>query len=151
MPYYLNLAPNYDATLSPRLISDRGVLAGLETRYLASWSMNTLNFGGLYGDKLYDAKSVNLPGSDSPISEDRWFLGFEHFGALEQNWSTFVDYNAVSDRDYFYDLGSNGLNLTSRTHLNRQGRIEYNSDFLNAGFNVQRIDIIDPFLSLIHI
>ena len=147
LPYYLNLAPNYDATLSPRLISDRGVLAGLETRYLASWSMNTLNFAGLSGDKLYDPKTVNLPGSDSPISEDRWFLGFEHFGALGQNWSTFVDYNAVSDRDYFYDLGSNGLNLTSRTHLNRQGRIEYNSDFLNAGINVQRIDIIDPFFS----
>ena len=147
LPYYLNLAPNYDATLSPRLISDRGVLAGLETRYLASWSMNTLNFAGLSGDKLYDPKTVNLPGSDSPISEDRWFLGLEHFGALGQNWSTFVDYNAVSDRDYFYDLGSNGLNLTSRTHLNRQGRIEYNSDFLNAGINVQRIDIIDPFFS----
>ena len=44
-------------------------------------------------------------------------------------------------------MGSNGLNLTSRTHLNRQGRIDFNSDFLRAGINVQRIDIIDPFFS----
>ena len=147
LPYYLNLAPNYDATLSPRLISDRGVLAGIETRYLASWSMNTLNLAALSNDKLYDPSTAGTLGSDSPVSEDRWFLGFEHFGSLGQNWSTFVDYNAVSDRDYFYDLGSNGLNLTSRTHLNRQGRIDFNSDFLRAGINVQRIDIIDPFFS----
>ena len=147
LPYYFHLAPNYDATLSPRLISDRGVLAGLETRYLGRWSMNTLNLAGLSGDKLYDPKTAGTPGSNSPLSEDRWFLGFEHFGSLGQNWSTFVDYNAVSDRDYFYDLGSNGLNLTSRTHLNRQGRIDFSSDFLRAGINVQRIDIIDPFFS----
>ena len=147
LPYYLNLAPNYDATLYPRIISDRGVLAGLETRYLSDWSMNTLNIAGLSGDKLYNPDNAGMLGSDSPLSEDRWFLGFEHYGSLGRNWSTFVDYNAVSDRDYFYDLGSNGLNLTSRTHLNRQGRIDYSSDLLRAGINVQRIDIIDPFFS----
>ena len=147
LPYYFNLAPNYDATFYPRLISDRGVLAGLETRYLSDWSMNTLNIANLTGDKLYDPDTAGLLGSDSPLSENRWFLGFEHYGSLSTNWSTFVDYNAVSDRDYFYDLGSNGLNLTSRTHLNKQGRIDYNSDLLRAGINVQRIDIIDPFFS----
>ena len=123
------------------------MLAGLETRYLSDWSMNTLNIAGLSGDKLYDPDNAGMLGSDSPLSEDRWFLGFEHYGSLGRNWSTFVDYNAVSDRDYFYDLGSNGLNLTSRTHLNRQGRIDYSSDLLRAGINVQRIDIIDPFFS----
>ena len=145
LPYYLNLAPHYDATISPRIISDRGTLVGLETRYLASWSMNTLSLSGLSGDKLYDAATLNIPGSDSPPVEDRWFIGFEHQGVLGRNWSTFVDYNAVSDEDYFYDLGSSGLNLTSRTHLNRQGRINFNSDYLRAGVNVQRLEIIDPF------
>ena len=147
LPYYFNLAPNYDATLYPRIISDRGVLAGLETRYLSDWSMNTLNIASLSGDKLYDPDTAGVLGSDSPLSENRWFLGFEHYGSISRNWSTFVDYNAVSDRDYFYDLGSNGLNLTSRTHLNRQGRINYSSELLRAGINVQRIDIIDPFFS----
>lgn len=145
LPYYFNLAPHYDATLSPRIISDRGTLVGLETRYLASWSMNTLNLAGLSGDKLYDPSMVNVPGAESPPTEDRWFVGFEHRGILGRNFSTFVDYNAVSDEDYFYDLGSNGLNLTSRTHLNRQGRINFDSDYLRTGLNVQRIEIIDPF------
>lgn len=146
LPYYLNLAPNYDATISPRLISDRGVLAGVELRYLSSWSMNTVNMSYLGGDKLFDETTVNVPGTDSPPVEDRWFLGYEHFGNIGRNWSSYVDYNAVSDEDYFYDLGSGGLNVTSRTHLNRQAILNFNSDYLRAGLNVQRIQIIDPFI-----
>ena len=147
LPYYFSFAPNFDATLSPRTISDRGTLIGLETRYLADWSMNTLNLSSLSDDKLYDSKTANILGTDSPPTANRWFIGFEHFGSLGRNWTTFVDYNATSDNDYFYDLGSRGLNLSSRTHLNRQGRIDFNSDYLSAGVNVQRIDIIDPLFA----
>ena len=149
LPYYLNLAPHFDATISPRLLSDRGVMTGLEFRYLAETSMNTLNMSYLGGDKLYDPATVNVPGSDSPGVEDRWFIGYQHAGNYARNWSSFVDYNGVSDEDYFYDLGSSGLNTNSRTHLNRQGRLNFNSAYLRAGVNVQRIQIIDPFISAV--
>lgn len=147
LPYYLNLAPHYDATIAPRHISDRGLMLSTELRYLAGWSMNTLNTSYLGDDKLYDPATAFVPGSDSPTTDNRWFIGYEHFGALGANWSTYVDYNAVSDDDYFYDLGSGGLNLTSRTHLNRQARLNYQSDWLRAGLNTQRIQIIDPFVA----
>ncbi|MEX0965201.1 MAG: LPS assembly protein LptD [Pseudohongiellaceae bacterium] len=147
LPYYLNLAPNYDATVSPRLLSDRGVMTGVELRYLAETSMNTLNMSYLGNDKLFDEATANLPGSDSPPTDKRWFIGYEHYGIYGRNWSSFIDYNAVSDEDYFYDLGSNGLNSTSRTHLNRQARLNFNTEYLRAGLNVQRIQIIDPFIS----
>lgn len=147
LPYYLNLAPHYDATIAPRLISDRGVMLGTEFRYLSGWSMNTLNASYLGGDKLYDPATAALPGSDSPTTDNRWFAGYEHFGAIGANWSTFVDYNAVSDEDYFYDLGGSGLNVTSRTHLNRQARLNFQTSWLQAGLNTQRIQIIDPFVA----
>ena len=147
LPYYFNLAEQYDATLSPRLISDRGVLTGLEFRYLGETSMNTLNMSYLGNDKLFDEATANVLGSDSPPTDNRWFIGYEHYGAYGRNWSSFVDYNAVSDEDYFYDLGSNGLNTTSRTHLNRQARVNFNAEYLRAGLNVQRVQIIDPFIS----
>lgn len=147
LPYYLNLAPNYDATLAPRLISDRGVMLGAELRYLSSRSMNTLNSSYLGNDKLYDEATASLPGSDSPTTDKRWFIGYEHNGTLGANWSTLVDYNAVSDADYFYDLGSGGLNVASRTHLNRQAQLNYQSSWLRAGLNTQRIQIIDPFVA----
>ncbi|MFP6826287.1 MAG: LPS assembly protein LptD [Pseudohongiellaceae bacterium] len=144
LPYYLNLAPNYDATISPRIISDRGILSSTEFRYLSRRSMNTLNMSFLGSDDLFDPATVNVPGSDSPATENRWFLGYEHFANFGRNWSTFVDYNAVSDEDYFYDLGSNGLNATSRTHLNRLGRLNFRSDYLRGNIKVQRVQIIDP-------
>ena len=78
MPYYLNLAPQMDATLSPRLLSDRGVMLGAEFRYLAETSMNTLNVSHLAGDKFFDPASADTLGSESPSQEDRWFVGFEH-------------------------------------------------------------------------
>lgn len=151
LPYYFNLAPHYDATLSPRLISDRGVLTGLELRYLAETSLNTFNMSYLGNDKLFDETTANVPGSDSPPTDNRWFIGYDHYGVYGRNWSSFVDYNAVSDEDYFYDLGSNGLNTTSRTHLNRQARLNFNNEYLRAGLNVQRIQIIDPFISSINL
>lgn len=149
LPYYFNLAPHYDATISPRIISDRGVLTGLELRYLGERSMNTLNMSYLGNDKLFDEATANTLGSDSPPVDNRWFIGYEHYGAYGRNWSSFIDYNAVSDEDYFYDLGSNGLNTSSRTHLNRQAQLNYNAEYLRAGINVQRTQIIDPFISAI--
>ncbi|MFM1895008.1 MAG: hypothetical protein RLZZ385_82 [Pseudomonadota bacterium] len=146
LPYYLNLAPHYDATLSPRLISDRGVMTSAELRYLAGWSMNTVNLSLLANDRLFELDSAGKPTVDSPPTDNRWFVGFEHYGGLGPNWSTFVDYSAVSDVDYFEDLGSSGLNVSSRTHLNRQGRMDFRSDRLQAGLNVQRIQVIDPRL-----
>ncbi len=147
VPYYLNLAPHYDATLTPRLLSDRGVMASAELRYLADWSMNTLNMSHLAGDDQFDPATKDVLGSDSPPVEDRWFVGFEHQGRLGNRWTTYVDYSAVSDTDYFYDLGSSGLNVISQTHLNRLGRLAYNGDWFRAGVNVHRIDLIDPFFS----
>ncbi len=147
LPYYFNLAPHYDATLSPRLLSDRGAMLGAEFRYLANWSMNTLQLTHLPGDDQYDPLSKDIPGSDSPPVENRWFVGLQHTGNLGSNWSTFVDYNAVSDDDYFYDLGGSGLNVVNRTHLNRQGQLNFRSDYLSAGLNVQRLEIIDPFIN----
>ncbi|MFT6092881.1 MAG: LPS-assembly protein [Pseudohongiellaceae bacterium] len=151
LPYYFNLAPNYDATFSPRILSDRGVMATAEFRYLAESSMNTLNMSHLAGDQLFDANTADILGSLSPPTENRWFLGYKHQGVFGEHWSTFVDYNAVSDEDYFFDLGNNGLNVFSRSHLNRQGRINFNSEYLRAGINVQRVQVIDPFINTVNI
>lgn len=145
LPYYLNLAPHYDATVAPRLVSDRGVMTSAEFRYLADWSMNTFNTSFLGDDDQFDPDTANNPFSESPPVADRWFVGFQHNGRLGANLRSFIDYNEVSDSDYFYDLGATGLNVTALTNLNQQGRLDFTWPLLNAGVNVQRIQIIDPF------
>ena len=147
VPYYLNLAPHYDATLTPRVIGDRGAMASGEFRYLADWSMNTVSASLLPGDKRFDAATAGVPGSDSPAREDRWFVGLQHAGQLGERWSTAINYEAVSDDRYFRDLGSSGLTVSSRTHLQRNGQLNYRAPDWYAGTRVQRIDIIDPYVS----
>ena len=54
LPYYFNLAPNYDATLSPRYIGKRGINLEGEFRHLSSWQTTTLNAAILPDDDLFD-------------------------------------------------------------------------------------------------
>ena len=147
VPYYLNLAPHYDATLSPRLVSDRGVMLGAELRYLAGWSMNSLTVTHLAGDRQFEPTIRDSFGSGTPPVADRWFVGVQHQGAIGRHITTFVDYTEVSDQDYFLDLGGAGLEVVSRSHLNQQGRIHFDSRVLRAALNVQRIQVIDPLVN----
>lgn len=151
VPYYFNLAPHYDATLTPRIITKRGVMLSAELRYLANWSMNTINLALLPKDRTFDAARANTPGSDTPPREKRWFAGMQHEGQLGENWRTYVDFNAVSDADYFRDLGSSDLNLESRTHLNKEGVLSWQNNTLRADARVQRIEIIDSYIASIDI
>ncbi len=108
VPYYLNLAPNYDATLYPRLLSKRGVQLGGEFRYL-----------------LEDARGENrleyLP-NDSEIDRSRWSVALNNFYRLSATTQAGMQFNRVSDDDYFRDL-SNLISITSVSHLNREAWI----------------------------
>lgn len=146
-PYYLNLAPHYDATITPRFIADRGVMASAEVRYLADWSMNTVSAALLPDDKRYNPATANVLGTDAAPRSKRWFVGLQHRGQIGNHWSTDVNYEAVSDDRYFRDLGSSGLTVSSRTYLQRLGQLNYRNNNWYAGTRVQRIDIIDPYIS----
>ena len=104
-PYYLNLAPNYDATLYPRLLSKRGVQLGGEFRYL-----------------LNDVHGVNrleyLP-NDNVAGRSRWSAALNNIYRLNDTTEAGMLFNRVSDNDYFRDL-SNLLAVTSLTQLNRE-------------------------------
>lgn len=151
VPYYFNLAPHYDATLTPRIISKRGAMLSGEFRYLADWSMNTVNLALLAKDDTYDEALASVPGSETPSVSRRWFAGFEHEGQLGAGWRTYVDFSAVSDADYFRDLGSRDLNVESRTHLNKEGVLSWQNDNWQVGSRVQRIEILDQYVASIDI
>jgi LPS-assembly protein len=105
VPYYLNLAPNYDATLYPRLMSKRGVQLGGEFRYLLSdfHGVNRLEY---------------LP-NDNVADRSRWSVALNNIYRVSPTTEAGMLFNRVSDNDYFRDL-SNLLAVTSITHLDRQ-------------------------------
>jgi LPS-assembly protein len=143
-PYYLNLAPNYDATLTPRIMTDRGIMLGVEGRYRSRLSLNELQMNYLSGDNQYDAAELLLPNPESPPVPDRWQVSLDHVSRFARNWRGLIDYAAVSDEDYFQDLGNTGLYTTTQSFLHRTGGIEYRNNDWRFRAQALSYQIIDP-------
>jgi len=111
LPYYLNLAPNYDATLIPRYMDKRGPMAGGEFRYLNRWSS-------------WSASGAYLP-DDNVYEDDRWLTNLQHLGAPLPKLRTRIDYTEVSDEDYLKNLSTTGLQVKRSTHLAQTGEATY--------------------------
>jgi LPS-assembly protein len=106
VPYYLNLAPNYDLTLAPRYMSDRGTQLRSDFRYLLP------NSRGEFGFEY-------LPEDDETQTTRRYAnLQHESLFGLRDQFEVMSGFQEVSDDSYFEDLGTS-LAVTSQTHLNR--------------------------------
>lgn len=108
VPYYLNLAPNYDATLYPRLLSKRGVQLGGEFRYLL--------------DEASGENRLEYLPNDNEANRSRWSMSLNNRYRINANTQAGMNLNRVSDNDYFRDL-SNLISITSLSHLNREAWI----------------------------
>ena len=110
VPYYWNIAPNYDATFTPRLLTDRGLQVESEFRYMTDRHDGILKF-----DYLPD---------DNEIDADRHLLDVKHKTEFASGFRALLDYRDASDSRYFEDLG-NSLSISSITHLNRSVQLNY--------------------------
>ena len=114
LPYYLNLAPNYDATFTPRLMSKRGVLFGGQGRYL---------FDTPFGIAAGVVDGEILP-KDRLADATRDATNFRHTQLFTPNLTLVVNYNHVSDSRYFVDL-ADFVSITSITTLPRDATLTY--------------------------
>lgn len=131
IPYYWNIAPNQDATLTPRILGDRGVMMESEYRYMQPTYQGR-------------AQVEYLPNDDLVQGQDRSLFSLLHnqylFGGRGR---LFANLNNVSDDEYFEDFGGS-IASTSQRFLNR----EVNFRFRNRGTYVRAIaqsfQTIDP-------
>ncbi len=144
VPYYFNLAPNYDATFTPRLMTERGLMLNLEARQIGKDSSNTLAFGYLPKDSQYDATSIGQAGSESPPREKRWQVNYQGNKVFSPNWSASANFSAISDFDYLQDFGSNGVIDSSQSFLSRHGEISYRKNALDFQAALESYQLIDP-------
>jgi len=117
VPYYLNLAPHYDATLTPQYIHGRGLFTEMEGRYLSRFGESVLQLGYINDDSAH--KDDN-PGADG----QRWALDFSTRAAFGGGWIGYGDYSVVSDEDYLSDL-NRSLEIDQATHVQRRGGVRY--------------------------
>ncbi len=132
VPLYWNIAPNYDATFTPRLLTDRGLQLQSQFRYLTK-----------IHNGVIDAEYLN---DDSLTGESRSFVGVEHASLFRNRLRGAVEFRQVSDNQYFEDLGSS-LSTSTITHLNRALRFDYHTDNLSLFGQVQDYQTIDDAIA----
>jgi len=132
VPVYLNLAPNYDLTLTPSYMSKRGVKLDGEFRYM------TENFGSgrIWGGYL--------PTDNQYDNKDREDLHFLHNWKINDQWSTNLEYNHASDKDYFSDFDTNP-NSKTELNLRRAWELNYQNGIpgLRAQLKVEDFQTLD--------
>ena len=116
-PYYWNIAPNYDATITPRVMTERGLLLENEFRYLIGNTQGELGAAGLVND---DKVKKDNPYYD----KKRWLLNVRQNTQFTQNWNAEIDYAKASDKEYLDDFGTD-LNVSSEGPLNQRIGTQY--------------------------
>jgi LPS-assembly protein len=131
LPYYWNIAPNYDLITTPRYMSRRGLLLGSQFRYLQP---------SLEGEVRLDY----LP-DDERYGDDRWLHSQRHVFQPVDRFRAEIDYNEVSDKDYFDDFG-NQLDDLYRQRLESSGSAAYYGDHWDLATRWQRWQVLDEDL-----
>lgn len=132
VPYYLNLAPNYDATLIPRLLSKRGLALAGEFRYLLPGYSGTLAAEVLPNDREYD-------------DGVRGAVRLNNSAQFARGFSGHLLVNYVSDDQYLEDLGGS-LAVASTRHLEQSARLDYRTEHWDLMGRVQHFQTLDQLL-----
>ena len=111
VPYYFNISPNMDATLTARYLGKRGPLADGEFRYL------TENYSGF--NQLQYMNHDQSSGQDN-----RYYVKLDHQHKFNNGWSASYNYQKVSDDTYFSDLATM-IQVTSVVNLPQRANINY--------------------------
>ncbi len=132
VPYYWNIAPNYDATVWARYLTKRGGMLGGDFRYLTRSSRGSVDLEIMPFDKF--------------LNKTRWQGSFKNFTQFTPRLRSNIDINYVSDEQYFNDLG-NSLSIANSRFLRSHADINYNRPGVAFSTLVENYQIIDETLT----
>ena len=135
LPYYWNLAPDYDATISPRMMMKRGLQLNNEFRYLEPDYR-----GELHADVLPN---------DALTGTSRGRFGLKHIQTFGDGLSGAIDFNRVSDNAYYRDM-ADAMNVAAQVNLVQDANLNYAAEWWNSSVRVQRFQTLqDPLAPVI--
>lgn len=119
-PYYWNIAPNRDATITPRFMTKRGLQLKSELRYLDPKYAGIANLEVLPNDQL--------------VNQDRNFMSLKHQHNMGSGWTGTLNLEKASDDNYFRDLSTN-IGVTSQINLLRDGILSHVGAYRGMNWN----------------
>ncbi|ADJ62224.1 LPS-assembly protein LptD [Herbaspirillum seropedicae] len=126
VPYYFNLAPNYDLTLVPKYIARRGLQMGAETRYMGE------SYNG-----VFNAEGIQ----DRVTGTGRYSLSSRHSQILAPGLQLDWNLNKASDNDYASDFSHSITGSTTRL-LPRTASLTYSSTYWTLVGQVSKYQLL---------
>ncbi|MEB0980911.1 LPS assembly protein LptD [Citrobacter portucalensis] len=137
LPYYWNIAPNMDATITPHYMHRRGgIMWENEFRYLTQAGAGLMEFDYLNSDKVYEDEHPNDDNSR------RWLFYWQHAGVLDQVWRFNVDYTKVSDTSYFNDF-DNKYGSSTDGYATQKFSVGYAVQNFDATVSTKQFQVFD--------
>ena len=134
LPYYWNIAPNMDATITPRALANSGVMGMLEYRYMRTGGDGRVSLEYLPGDVGFsdrDRSMINIELNQS-------FLG---------RGQLYVNYNRASDPEYLEDFGTD-LAVSSTRFLQRRADLTYRGGNWSVLGRLHSYQIVDQSIQV---
>ncbi|MDK9737621.1 LPS assembly protein LptD [Vibrio sp. D404a] len=129
VPFYWNIAPNYDLQSTIKYMSERGTQLNNEFRHLSEFGQSTITFEYLDKDSKFKDKG------------SRWGGQFEFEGIYKQAWKFDIDYSKVSDVDYFTDVDSS-IGNREDGQLMQSGSVAYRALNWDASLAVRDFQVL---------
>ncbi|AUT94043.1 LPS assembly protein LptD [Citrobacter europaeus] len=137
LPYYWNIAPNMDATITPHYMHRRGgIMWENEFRYLTQAGAGLMEFDYLNSDKVYEDEH---PKDDN---SRRWLFYWQHAGVMDQVWRFNVDYTKVSDTSYFNDF-DNKYGSSTDGYATQKFSVGYAVQNFDATVSTKQFQVFD--------
>jgi LPS-assembly protein len=146
-PFFWAINDHTDATVYAHYMSDRGLRAGLEYRYvLDENTLGTLIAEGFEDDRIDDGQgdASERWGYDDDnqlrLNNDRYWVRMKHDQSLEAGYDIKLDIDVVSDQDYLHEFKS-GYNGFDRTQAHFQETFGRNIDDYNEPVRLNRLNL----------
>lgn len=132
-PYYWNIAPNIDATITPRYMSRKGLQLQTQVRYLTEEH-----------EGMVAVEYLNKDDSEQTL-DDRYLFHWQQKSYFANNWRASLDVTNVSDDNYLTDLNSDYASKTD-TQLYRTGSLTHIGETWRTDIKIQNFEVLGDHL-----
>ncbi|RYZ97707.1 MAG: LPS-assembly protein LptD, partial [Moraxellaceae bacterium] len=150
VPFYWNISPDTDATLTSHYMSSRGFMLEPEVRNLTPYFKTEIS-GSLINNDHGGYSSFAESQIDAGVPEniaypyrghDRWYYKLEQEGGRGQDWSTSINYADLSDKDYLRDMYSGSVDSNRQAYIRQTASADYRAEHWFSGIKVDEYRLL---------
>jgi LPS-assembly protein len=151
VPFYWNIAPDTDATITPHYLSTRGFMLDTELRHLSPYFRTTLDSSAINSDRGGYSSYLESQIDAGKISEEeaypyrgrnRWYAKLDQIGGVGQDWSTNISYADLSDKDYLRDLYNGSTDSNRQAFIRQTASADYRTEHWFSGIKVDEVRLL---------